>query len=244
MTERQWLRGPGIASRVRQKVCFPSGGIECAAWFYPGTSGGCVIMTGGFAVTKEPGTDLFAGRFNDAGFAVLAFDYRCFGESGGRPRQVARIRDQLADWQAAIACAASLPGVDPAKLAIWSFSASGGHVFRVAARNPRLAAAIAQTPNADGPAAARNAARHQKPLAMARFVGCGILDALGGLIGLPPRLVPLTAEPGTVALLTTPDALDGDWALNAESTRTGGARWLPARHCAPGSTGPAGPRPG
>ena len=84
MTERQWLRGPGIASRARQKVCFPSGGTECAAWFYPGTNGGCVIMTGGFAVTKEPGTDLFAGRFNDAGFAVLAFDYRCFGESGGR----------------------------------------------------------------------------------------------------------------------------------------------------------------
>ena len=107
--------------------------------------------------------------------------------------------------------------MDPAKLAIWGFSASGGHVFRVAARNPRLAAAIAQTPNADGPAAARNAARFQKPLAMARFVGCGILDALGGLIGRPPRLVPLTAEPGTVALLTTPDALDGDWALNAES---------------------------
>ena len=107
--------------------------------------------------------------------------------------------------------------MDPAKLAIWSFSASGGHVFHVAARNPRLAAAIAQTPNADGPAAARNAARFQKPLAMARLVGCGILDALGGLIGRPPRLVPLTAEPGTVALLTTPDALDGDWALNAQS---------------------------
>jgi len=168
-------------------------------------------------VTKEPGTDLFAGRFNDAGFAVLAFDYRCFGESGGRPRQVARIRDQLADWQAAIAYAASLPGVDPAKLAIWSFSASGGHVFNVAARNPRLAAAIAQTPNADGPAAARNAARFQKPLAMARFASRGILDALGGLTGRQPRLVPLTGEPGTVALLTTPDALDGDWALNAES---------------------------
>ena len=165
MTEQQYLCGPGIACRARQQVCFPSGGTECAAWFYPGTNGGCVIMTGGFAVTKEPGTDLFAGRFNDAGFAVLAFDYRCFGESGGRPRQVARIRDQLADWQAAIAHAASLPGVDPAKLAIWSFSASGGHVFRVAARNPRVAAAIAQTPNADGPAAARNAARFQQPLA-------------------------------------------------------------------------------
>ena len=197
MTEQQWLRGPAIATRARQKVRFSSGGTECAAWFYPGTNGGCVIMTGGFA--------------------VLAFDYRCFGESGGRPRQVARIRDQLADWQAALACAASRPGVDPAKLAIWSFSASGGHVFRVAASNPGLAAAIAQAPNADGPAAARNAARFQKPLAMARFAGRGILDALGGLIGRPPRLVPLTAEPGTVALLTTPDALDGDWALSAEN---------------------------
>jgi len=79
MTEPQWLRGPAIASRARRKVCFSSGGTECAAWFYPGTNGGCVIMAGGFAVTKEPGTDLFAGRFNDAGFAVLAFDYRCFG---------------------------------------------------------------------------------------------------------------------------------------------------------------------
>ena len=217
MTQRQWLRGPGIASRARQKVYFSSGGTECAAWFYPGTNGGCVIMAGGFAVTKEPGTDLFAGRFHDAGFAVLAFDYRCFGESGGRPRQVARIRDQVADWRAAIAYAASLPGVDPAMLAIWGFSASGGHVFRVAARNLRLAAAIAQTPTADGPAAARNAARHQKPLAMARFTGRGILDAAGGLVGRPPLLVPPAGEPGTVALLTTPDSLDGDWALNAES---------------------------
>jgi uncharacterized protein len=218
MTERQKVGGgPRNASRARQKVRFPSGRTECAAWLYPGTNGGCVIMTGGFAVTKEPGTDLFAGRFNDAGFAVLAFDYRCFGESGGRPRQVARFRDQIADWQAAIAYAASLPEVDPAKLAIWSFSASGGHVFRVAARNPQLAAAIAQSPNADGPAAARNAARFQKPLAMARFAVRGILDALGSLIGRPPLLVPLTAKPGTVALLTTPDALDGDRALNAAS---------------------------
>jgi dienelactone hydrolase len=75
-----------------------------------------------------------------------------------QPRQVQRIREQLADWQAAIAYAPTLPGVDPVRLAIWSFSASGGHMFRVAARNPELAAAIAQTPNADGQAAARNAA--------------------------------------------------------------------------------------
>jgi len=198
----------------REKVRFASGGAECAAWYYPGTNGACVIMTGGFAVTKEPGTDLFARRFHDAGFTVLAFDYRRLGESGGQPRQVVRIRDQLADWQAAIGFAATLPGVDPARLAVWSFSVPGGYVFHLAARDPRLAAAIAQTPNADGPAAARNAARYQKPLAMLRLAGRGALDAVGGLARRPPRLVPLAGERGTVALVTTPDSLDTGRALN------------------------------
>jgi fermentation-respiration switch protein FrsA (DUF1100 family) len=204
-------------SAEREKARFVSGNTECAAWHYPGSNGACVIMTGGGGVNKEPGTDLFAKRFNDAGFAVLAFDYRRLGESGGQPRQIIRMREQLADWQAAIGFASALPGVDPARLAIWGFSLSGGHVFRVAARNPGLAAAIAQTSLADGPAAARKAGRHQTPRAMLRFTGRGVLDAVGGFVGRPPLLVPLAGEPGTVAMLTTPDALDGDRALNPDN---------------------------
>jgi pimeloyl-ACP methyl ester carboxylesterase len=196
----------------RETMRFVSGDAESVAWYYPGTTGGCVVMAGGFGVTKEPGTDLFAERFQRAGFGVLAFDYRRFGESGGEPRQVAPVGAQLADWQAAISYAAELPGVE--KVAIWAFSLSGGYIFPVAARNPQLAAAIAQTPNADGPAAARNAARHQKPLAMLRFAGRAVLDALGSLIGRPPLLVPLVGKPGTVALLTTPDSQRTNEALN------------------------------
>jgi pimeloyl-ACP methyl ester carboxylesterase len=201
-------------SEYREKIRFASGGTSCAAWHYPGANGACVIMASGFAVTKEPGTDRFARRFHEAGFSVLAFDYRRLGESGGQPRQVVRVRDELADWQAAIAYAATLPEVDPARLAIWGFSSTGGHVFTVAARHPQLAAAIAQTPNADGQAAARNALRHQRPLAMLRFTGRGLLDAAGGVVGRPPLLVPLAGPPGTVAVLTTPDALDSDRILN------------------------------
>jgi pimeloyl-ACP methyl ester carboxylesterase len=173
-------------------------------------------MAGGFAMPKEPGTDRFAARFHAAGFSVLAFDFRRLGGSGGRPRQVVRIREQLADWQAAIAAAAALPEVDPARIAVWSFSATGGEVFQVAAGNSQLAAAIAQTPNVDGPATSRNAARYQTPTAMLRFTVRGLRDALGGLIGRPPVLVPLVGTPGTVAVLTMPDALDGDRALHAE----------------------------
>jgi pimeloyl-ACP methyl ester carboxylesterase len=199
---------------LRQKVHFRSGDTTCAAWHYPGTNGGCVIMAGGTAVTKEPGTDRFAERFHDAGFTVLAFDFRHFGESGGEPRQVVRIGEQLDDWDAAIAFARTLPEVDPARVALWGFSLAGGHVFRVASRDPRLAAVIAQTPLADARAAAPNAIRHATVRTFLRLTGRGVLDALRGLLGREPRLVPLAGPPGTVASLSTPDALDGDRALN------------------------------
>jgi pimeloyl-ACP methyl ester carboxylesterase len=201
----------------REKVRFVSGDTQCAAWHYPGTNGACVIMAGGFAVAKEPATDLFASRFHQAGFTVLAFDYRRIGESGGQPRQVLPIADQLADWHAAIAFASTLPGVDPRRVGAWGFSMTGGHLLHVAAANPRLTAVIAQTPQVGGPAATRNAAAYQRPTAMLRFTLRGILDAMGALVGRPPLLVPLVGQPGTVAMLTTPDAQDSDRALNPDN---------------------------
>lgn len=213
----------------RRNVRFPSGPTECAAWHYRGTNRACVIMAGGFAVTKEPATDRFARRFYEQGFSVLAFDYRRLGESGGQPRLVLPIADQLADWQAAIRFAATLDDVDADKLAIWGFSASGGHVFELAARQPGVAAGIAQTPNADGPAAARNQARHQTTGAMLRFTAVALLDTFGGWLGRPPRLVPLFARPGTVALLTTPDSQDGDRALDPDHRYPDWARTVAAR---------------
>ncbi|MEV5710909.1 alpha/beta hydrolase [Actinoallomurus sp. NPDC052274] len=201
-------------SAKREKVRFISGGTECVAWHYPGRNGACVIMAAGGAVTKEPGTDPFAGPFHEAGFSVLAFDYRRLGESGGRPRQVLRMGEQLADWRAAIRFAATLPEVVPDRIAIWGFSLSGGHIFRAAAGEPRVAAAIAQMPLADGLDATPKAGRHQRPPAMLRFTGRSLLDAVGGLFGRPPLLVPLAGEPGTIAMLTTPDGQDGDRALN------------------------------
>jgi pimeloyl-ACP methyl ester carboxylesterase len=49
---------------------------------------------------------------------------------------------------------------------------------------------------------------------MLRLTGRGLLDSVGGLVGRRPRLVPLAGQPGTVALVTTPDSLDGGRALN------------------------------
>ncbi|WP_240361442.1 MULTISPECIES: alpha/beta fold hydrolase [unclassified Streptomyces] len=167
-------------------------------------------------MTKEPASDLFAARFNDAGFAVLAFDHRRFGESGGAPRQIVRLDEQVADWHAAIECATGLPDVDPDRISVWGFSLAGGHVFHVAADHPRLACAIAQTPVVDGRALAPHALRSMAPLSALRLFGRGVADALGGLVGRPPLLVPTAGPRGAVASLTTPDAMDGDRALDPE----------------------------
>lgn len=201
-------------SAMRRKVHFLSGGIEYAAWYYPSANGTCVIMAGGSGVTKEPATDRFAEPLHNAGYGVLAFDYRNFGESGGNRRQLVRFREQLADWQAVIAFAPTLPGVDPNKLAIWGYSSTGGHIFTVAARNPQLAAAIAHAPLADGAKSGPSVLPHMTPLALVRLSGRAIADAVGGVLGFDPLLVPLAGERGTVALLTTRDARNSAPALN------------------------------
>lgn len=201
------------ATDGREKVRFTSGGEECVAWRYPGSNGACVVMAGGFAVPKEPATDLFARRFAAAGFEVLAFDYRRLGESDGRPRLVLPVGDLVDDWEAATDFARTLPGVEPTKVAAWGFSASGGFVLSLAARRPDLGAAIAQTPLVDAPASSSRLARYSTPLAQLRLLGRGVLDTLGGALGRPPLLVPLVAEKGIPAMLSTPDALEGNVAL-------------------------------
>jgi pimeloyl-ACP methyl ester carboxylesterase len=207
----------GTAAAQREGITFRSGTDDCAAWHYQGSNGACVVMAGGAGVTKEPATDRFAARFHAAGYSVLAFDHRHFGESGGTPRQVARISEQLADWEAALDCAASLPGVAVGKIAGWGFSLAGGHLLRLAARpqnEHRLAAVIAQAPLTDGAVSSPRALAHETPGVRARFPLLAIADVARGLTGREPLVVPLAGPRGAVAMLTTPDATDSDRALN------------------------------
>jgi len=164
----------------------------------------------------DPATGEPLERSGEAGYSVLAFDFRRLGESGGNPRQLVRIGDQQADFRAAIGFARTLPEVDSGRLAIWGFSLSGGHVFALAAELPELGAAIAVSPLADGPAASPNALRHTTPAALLRLNARGLADAVGGLLGRPPLTVPLSGDRGEVAALTTPDSRVGPIALNPD----------------------------
>jgi uncharacterized protein len=237
--DRMTAVGGGIARPVtaqREGITFRSGTDDCAAWYYRGSNGACVVMAGGAGVTKEPATDRFAARFHAAGYSVLAFDHRHLGESGGTPRQVVRIGEQLADWRAALDFAASLPGVQAGKIAGWGFSLAAGHLLRLAARpqgQHRLAAVIAQAPLADGAVSSPHALRHETPAVLARFPLIALRDVVRGLAGREPLMVPLAGTRGAVAMLTTPDAADGDRALNPGNAYPGWQQAIAARSVLP-----------
>ena len=61
-----------------------------------------ILMAHGFGALKDWGLQPYAERFVKAGFAVVRFDYRGFGKSGGQPRRVVDGQEHVKDWMSAI----------------------------------------------------------------------------------------------------------------------------------------------
>jgi uncharacterized protein len=196
---------------ARQDVVFDSGDERCAAWLYRPAADErvddvpCVVLAHGWTGIREQRLGAYAERFAEAGMAALVFDYRHFGASGGEPRQLLDINRQLEDWTAAIAHARGLDGVDPERIAVWGTSFSGGHVISTAARDGRLAAAVAQVPFADG---LGNLLRLGKMHAL-RLTREGLRDRLGALAGRRPHMIASVGPPGSLAVMNTPDSDPG-----------------------------------
>jgi len=193
----------------RAEVRIPSHGEQLAAYRYTpdraGASVPCVVMAHGFSATRDDGLPAYAEAFRDAGFAVVLFDYRHFGASTGQPRQLLDIGRQQEDYRAVVEWARQSPGIDPDRIVLWGSSFSGGHVLVVAAADPRIAAVIAQAPFTDS----LPAIRRIPPRNLLRLVSAALRDRLGALLGRPPVLIPAVGEPGTFAVMTTPDADTG-----------------------------------
>ncbi len=203
---------------TRHDVTFPSGGDTCAGWLYQPTTksatkskapGPIIVMAHGLGGVKEMRLDAFAERFAAAGYRCLVFDYRHFGTSGGEPRQLLDVDRQQEDWRSAIAYTRTLDDVDPERVVIWGTSFGGGHVIHAAARDHRLAAAIAQCPFTDGLASSLAI----PPVTSAKVTALAVRDAIGSRLGREPLMVPTYGAPGSTALMTSPDSAAGVEAL-------------------------------
>jgi fermentation-respiration switch protein FrsA (DUF1100 family) len=196
----------------REDVQFKSGDDRISAWLYrPLKSDGggptpLLVMAHGLGAVRTMRLDAYAERFSAAGYACLVFDYRNFGDSGGRPRQLLDIDMQLADWAAAVSYARTLDGIDHSRIGLWGTSFGGGHVIATAARLPGIAAAVAQCPFTDGLASARTLTN---PLITARITARAVRDIVGARLGKAPVMIPTAGKPGEVALMNAPDAYPG-----------------------------------
>jgi fermentation-respiration switch protein FrsA (DUF1100 family) len=195
-----------MSTYTREDTTFDSHGTSCAAWLYrpDGVERPPIIVMGhGFAAIRALRLAAYAERFAEAGFAVVVFDYRGWGDSPGEPRRVLNIGAQQDDWQAALAYARGLDGVDGGRVVAWGSSFGAGHVLSLAAEDRNLAAIVAQVPHVNGPASVRA----NSPVMVTRLAVAGLYDQLGGALGRRPYRVPAMAVPGKLGMMSSPDAV-------------------------------------
>lgn len=202
-------RGTGV---VRENINFESGGQRCEGWLYRPTSPPphpCVVLAHGIGGIRSAALPDFAIRFAAVGIAALTFDYRHLGTSAGEPRGLIDIRRQRADDRAAISLVRRFSGIDHDRIALWGTSFGGGHVLATAGRDHDIAAAIIQNPFVDGRAAAAAAIRYARRRHGYRMAWRGIRDNLRARCGREPLRIELAGAPGSMSMLTTPDAAVG-----------------------------------
>nr|WP_262490995.1 alpha/beta fold hydrolase [Mycobacterium simiae] len=179
-----------MAERV--DVWFTSGSDRVSAWLYRPTESGAaplLVMAHRLGAVRTMRLDAYD--------ACLVFDYRNFGDSEGRPRQLLDIGMQLADCAAAVAYARTLENIDHDRIGLWGTSFGGGRVIATAARLPGIAAVVAQCPFTDGIASIRAI----NPVTVARIAALAVRDLAGALTGKPPVLIPTAGKPGELALM-------------------------------------------
>lgn len=185
-----------------------------------------ILLAHGWGGLREHLDVTYGPKFAAAGFVVLAFDYRGWGESDGRLvasqalpapdeagnvtvkarviREVVDPWDQIEDLRAALAVLASESDVDPQRIGIWGTSYGGGHAVTMAATEPRIRAAVAQVgaqgnvPNDEARAYAERRAREKARGTLDPPIPQGI-DQVPGLNGTPDFARMLSYQPRDLA---------------------------------------------
>jgi pimeloyl-ACP methyl ester carboxylesterase len=180
-------------------------------------------MAHGLGAERSFGLPAYAEYFANQGMAVLLFDYRCFGDSDGKPRQLVNPTHHLQDWRAAIHHTHLLPDVDIKRIALWGSSYSGGHIVVTAEKEPSIVALVSQVPFVDS-------FQYLRDMSLGFILKAtvhGIYDVLRMVIGLSAHYVPLIGKPDEFAMLNSPDTYNGYLSLVPE-----GSAWenkIPAR---------------
>ncbi|WP_374665954.1 alpha/beta hydrolase [Acinetobacter sp.] len=186
-----------------------SGQEVIAADFYRPKSAdqsGVIIMAHGLACLRQFKLVQFAKRFAQAGYAVVLFDYRYWGGSTGRPRELVSIQAQLEDWRTMLQHVSQRKSIDNRKIVLWGISLSAGYVLDIASENKNIQAVIALNPFVDGAESAK-----QYPLQLLpKALKISSQDYMGAKVGMLPKTLPVVSQrENTLCFVATADAYDG-----------------------------------
>jgi uncharacterized protein len=130
----------------RAPVRFASDGVGLAAHLFRPAglanrdAAPAIVMAGPASSVKEQTLPHYAERFADAGYAVLTFDSRTYGESEGQPRCYYDPSQIIADYSNAVSYLLTRDDVDHDRIALVGVCMGGGYAISTAARDKRVAA--------------------------------------------------------------------------------------------------------
>jgi fermentation-respiration switch protein FrsA (DUF1100 family) len=137
---------PVVDPSVREDVRFQSDGVTLAGHLYrpPGAARGertaALVAAGPTTSVKEETVPHYAAPLAEAGYTVLTFDNRNFGESGGEPRQHLDTAEQVEDLKNAVSYLLTRDDVDPDRLGLACVCMGAGYALAVASMDLRVKA--------------------------------------------------------------------------------------------------------
>lgn len=124
-----------------ERVEFVSDGETLVGLLYrpaglpPDANPPAVVVAPPWLNVKEQVATRWAQAMADRGVAALAFDYRYWGESGGKPREYESASAKVADIQAAVAFLRGRPDLDGARIGGLGICFGAGHMLLAAGRD-------------------------------------------------------------------------------------------------------------
>ena len=107
-------------------------------------------MAHGFSATRRMTADKYAEVIAGSGMAVLLYDHRGFGSSGGEPRRQLNTWSQARGYRDAVSFASSLEEIAGERIGLWGDSLSAGVALVVASVDSRVAILVLQVPAIGG----------------------------------------------------------------------------------------------
>lgn len=163
-----------------------------------------ILMAHGLGGLRHFKLIQYAQRFAQAGYAVVLFDYRHWGGSTGRPRELVSIQSQLEDWRTMIQHVSERKSIDPRRIILWGTSLSAGYVLDLASELKNIQAIMVQVPFVDGAETTKAYPLQQLPKALK----ISSQDYMGSKVGLAPKTLPIVAHQG-LCFLPTADSYSG-----------------------------------